>query len=692
MYFCFREEVIEYYSKLSAEAAKREQRALWRIRRHRHDQQRIELILAEEDSLRQAMNLRSRVSILPAGKNDSVTKAIQTDTEAISDDTKAIQPDGTVDSSATPAISATDQVIGPVEGTAGASVVTESDVIASGDKHSHSDRTEDQDGLENQGSSNTGRLASNDQADISGQQKTKADSTPAVGTLISLDQSSLATGHLANEDIESTLTLIQGDSKRPGASAVDTAGTRPTGAPLNLLDFSIGDFLPKDSNNDDEEKAYINPEAEVEDVLVEIGSSLPTGPKMDDDANSAAANILDDLLGTSSSNKPNSDVEESGGNSDGSAADMHQRGTTRGHASDSNFTVGQVMTGDGEKMVKKSAHGHATDSVFAVGQEITIDDSKMAPKNEHGHSSDSNFSLGQEITIEDTRTATRNEHGHTSDSNFVFGQEITLIDAQVPKNAHGHSSDSNFTVGKEIGQDDVQNVASNKNVHGHSSDMSEDVRHEPKSRNIHGHASESHLTSGGQDGDDEVKMPMPSVHGHSSDSTAGQALYGEGDVASMVKPSAGLYGHSSDSTAGGVMYPSDGVGRHVASDSSADVPDAVYTADSRRLLAHGHSSDSTVQDMMYPASQEQLQKQLPAPPDGDGGGSGARRKLGANAGSHPSYSTAQRFMYNRNVLGGDQQVKQATEEPAAKSEAAVWAGDGVEQFQDVFDMFGELYL
>ena len=39
---CFRAELIAYYEELSAEATKREQRALWRIKRHQLDEKRRE--------------------------------------------------------------------------------------------------------------------------------------------------------------------------------------------------------------------------------------------------------------------------------------------------------------------------------------------------------------------------------------------------------------------------------------------------------------------------------------------------------------------------------------------------------------------------------------------------------------------------------------------------------------------------
>ena len=47
-HLCYREEVIAYYSQLTEEAAHREQKALWRVRRGRLDLERSEFLLQQE--------------------------------------------------------------------------------------------------------------------------------------------------------------------------------------------------------------------------------------------------------------------------------------------------------------------------------------------------------------------------------------------------------------------------------------------------------------------------------------------------------------------------------------------------------------------------------------------------------------------------------------------------------------------
>ena len=58
-----RDELIAYYTELGEEAAKREQRALWRIRRARLETARWQLLEAEEQKWRMEMEERKRALV-----------------------------------------------------------------------------------------------------------------------------------------------------------------------------------------------------------------------------------------------------------------------------------------------------------------------------------------------------------------------------------------------------------------------------------------------------------------------------------------------------------------------------------------------------------------------------------------------------------------------------------------------------
>lgn len=47
----FRQALVDHYSKLSAEAARREQKALWRVQRHRLESARLHFLLEDEKRL-----------------------------------------------------------------------------------------------------------------------------------------------------------------------------------------------------------------------------------------------------------------------------------------------------------------------------------------------------------------------------------------------------------------------------------------------------------------------------------------------------------------------------------------------------------------------------------------------------------------------------------------------------------------
>ncbi|XP_072026264.1 gamma-tubulin complex component 6-like [Amphiura filiformis] len=636
-----REEIIEYYAKLTEQAAQREQRALWRIRRHRLDQQRIDWILQEEESLRQAMNLRSRVGILPTGSANStmVTKAgveqqdngVQTDSESSVQTRVASETDTGMTSETAEGSRADGQV---ADLTQASSTVSQS--------------------LHREASDNVtqGQLMNSHQS-------------PAVGVLISLGDSIMETGDLANEDIESTLSLIQGDQK------VATQSAKPNvriGMPLNLLDTSISDFLPREGKDGDEEKAVVDPEAEVEDVLLEIGSKLPTMPKPDNDSDSAAVGILDELLGLSKAGEASSNLNMQ--ERERSKDDVGVRRktwrkpdgtqTVSGHPSDSQVVLGHVPGNDDQLKPNSNIHGHTSDSHFTIGQEVGASQGSDAQKqNVHGHPSTSHFTAGQEITTEEEKVKSQNIHGHTSDSNFTVGQEMGRTDdeKQPSKNAFGHTSDSNFALGQ---------------------DVSEGIGPAAVKPNIHGHVSESHFTEDASNLGVEIKKA--NIHGHSSDSTVGHVLHQSGDGdASITRKPVNIHGHSSDSTAGSVLYPSPNGGGVEA------IPGVVQTQSESTVQqqtmprsVYGHSSDSTIQSTMY--------NQHPAAIDDVAMATGARSKLIG----HPSDSTAQRLLYGRTVLGGQADKPGAIQETPTEQisvEAVIWAGDGVELLPDVFDMF-----
>ena len=62
-----RDEIVEHYSRLTLEASRREQRALWRVRRWQLQPQRLQLLGAAEDlSLWRAADCTEQPSLLSA--------------------------------------------------------------------------------------------------------------------------------------------------------------------------------------------------------------------------------------------------------------------------------------------------------------------------------------------------------------------------------------------------------------------------------------------------------------------------------------------------------------------------------------------------------------------------------------------------------------------------------------------------
>jgi hypothetical protein len=65
--FLHREELVAYYSKLTEEAARREQKALWKIRRHKLDKAREVFLLTSEVDLKEEVDHRAKMVCIFCG-------------------------------------------------------------------------------------------------------------------------------------------------------------------------------------------------------------------------------------------------------------------------------------------------------------------------------------------------------------------------------------------------------------------------------------------------------------------------------------------------------------------------------------------------------------------------------------------------------------------------------------------------
>ncbi|XP_071960845.1 gamma-tubulin complex component 6-like [Antedon mediterranea] len=484
-----REELIQYYAKLTEEAIHREQHALWKIQRHKLKEQRSSFLQKDAENLKeeliklhQKMSNPQEQTTLGSSTSDSLLP--QSSAEDVSTNESDVQ-------------------------TVVEILPSEVDEANTGDEKSAAE---------------SALVLQTNETDET------IDSTP-VASGVSVEQKEYKP--------KSSVVSDELFDKEPGQ--------------MNLLDTSIHDFLPKPL-----ETVFHPQNDDLEDVLIEIGSELPSGKTFD-------------LLDTETSDPVR-------------------------HPSESHFTIGKEVGASSDALTP-------TSNTTGQGIQSTIEDilysmrgiSDLPQKGSYGHASDVTLTVnpepGEEIKLCEHRS---HHHGHSSDSTMgglIHGDADKPI-KHKQRSKWGHpSSTSEIIMGilesaykdeeaeeskqvKEVKTPDVKGIS--EHIHGHSSDSSIQTllySQEPVKPNE-------------QDGKVSVTMPLPErgIHGHSSDSSIQKVLYGSGDAEKKELKTAGhvyrgrglnVVGHPSDSKAGKVMYGDKQVRGNADGNTSKDAEEEV---------------------------------------------------------------------------------------------------------------------
>ncbi|KAL6106441.1 tubgcp6 [Pungitius sinensis] len=270
------------------------------------------------------------------------------------------------------------------------------------------------------------------------------------------------------------------------------------------------------------------------------------------------------------------------------------------HVSSAPLKAGDVAT---SPLPPANVHGHASDSHIRIGEHVSDAEAPLRSSSVHGHSSDAHIKIGEYVAESAARLPSQNVHGHASDAHIKVGEHVSEVVARLPStNVHGHSSDSHIKVGENIS--DAASPRPAPGIHGHSSDanikVGEFVSNVAEARprwSKHGHASDCTLRSGCvTSGAEPALAALPGgAYGHSSDSGLGVGCVVSGAEPALAALPGGAYGHSSDSgLAAGCVVSG-------AEPKLAPLPGS----------AHGHSSDSNLGVGCVVSETERLPSPLP---------------------------------------------------------------------------------
>ncbi|KAL2093859.1 hypothetical protein ACEWY4_011171 [Coilia grayii] len=298
-----------------------------------------------------------------------------------------------------------------------------------------------------------------------------------------------------------------------------------------------------------------------------------------------------------------------------------------GHPSDAHIKVGENVSVVTDTHTSPSGHGHASDAHIRVGENVSEVQSSLPTSSIYGHASDAHIRVGENVSEVQSSLPTSSIYGHASDAHIRVGENVSEVTDAVPSpSVHGHTSDAHIKVGENVSE--VEAPRPSPNIHGHASDghirvgenVSEVTAALP-SPSIHGHASDAHIRVGENVSEVVAALPSQNVHGHSSD-----ANIQVGGFVSEVTPSRprwSRHGHASDSTlgvgclVGGVQPPLStlpGSAYGHSSDSTLGVGCVVGATEvfqSPQPGAHGHSSDSALMVGCVVTGVEPLASPLP---------------------------------------------------------------------------------
>ncbi|KAM9247966.1 gamma-tubulin complex component 6 [Leptosomus discolor] len=471
-----RQELIDHYSKLSDDAARREQRALWKIQRHKLETARLKFLLEDQKRIEEMLeklpdgNYRRKLDIIPYKESQ-----LALDKNPVVND-----PHSQV-SSAKPLHS--DETVGRKESEPGLEYATSADKTLPTAEPTNN------------------KADQRFQPEAAGSESSLQSSEKACSPLYSAD--SLPESNVNIEDF-----LSKPQDEQPVAVSVQGS----------LLDEAF-----RNISSDLSETSQVSENQPVLRGAVEGEDNAPLHQQNEYDFNT--------VLRPSAAWQGHVRVGEN-------VFDLEYRRprwNIHGHASDGNITVGEYVPHADTYQAHSSPYGHSSDSHIKISSYTSEVESGRPRWNIHGHVSEAHIKIGEYASEVEPSRPRWNIHGHASEANIKIGEYVSNVAPTRPRwNIHGHASDASIKIGENVSE--VVSARPRWNIHGHASQSHIKIGElvsdtEPvKSRwSPFGHASQSSIQIGKWAPSTE-NDPIPhrkTISGPSSDSTVQTLLYSE---------------------------------------------------------------------------------------------------------------------------------------------------------------------
>ncbi|XP_053572612.1 gamma-tubulin complex component 6 [Bombina bombina] len=149
--------------------------------------------------------------------------------------------------------------------------------------------------------------------------------------------------------------------------------------------------------------------------------------------------------------------------------DLQSKLNQHGHSSDSHINIGEYMSNVESCQPLLNVHGHVSTGHIKVGEFISDVMPSIPKQNIHGHASNANIKIGENMSDVKPSRSRWNIHGHASDANIKIGENVSEVVPTRPRwNIHGHASHSHIKIGELVS--DVEPLKPRSSTFGHASD------------------------------------------------------------------------------------------------------------------------------------------------------------------------------------------------------------------------------
>ncbi|KAF1594097.1 Gamma-tubulin complex component 6, partial [Eudyptes moseleyi] len=142
-----------------------------------------------------------------------------------------------------------------------------------------------------------------------------------------------------------------------------------------------------------------------------------------------------------------------------------------GHSSDSHIEISSYTSEVESSRPRWNIHGHVSEAHIKIGEYASEVEPSRPRWNTHGHALEANIKVGGYVSNVAPTRPRWNIHGHASDANIKIGENVSEVVSARPRwNIHGHASQSHIKIGELVS--DTEPLKSRWSPFGHASQSS----------------------------------------------------------------------------------------------------------------------------------------------------------------------------------------------------------------------------